>query len=362
VKKLDLYLARTYLSNYAGALSVFIVIAIIFDLTEKLDGFLKHSLSAVQVFTEYYLHFIPYYANLLSPLFVFIAIIFTGSRMAERNEIIAILNTGWSFRRLCIPFVGVALLIGSLNYFLSNWVLPSSNRARIRFESLYLRDPSYNHTRNQQFQISPGRMVFLESYSNVDSTGYRLALDRFRNRRLVTRLSAERIRWNSTCQCWDLMQVTERKWQGSKIKVVTQANAQRKLGFRPEDFNQSIAADAYLLGRRDLLNYIKQLERKGNEATEPFWVEHYSRLAIPFSALIFTLMGLSLSARKKRGGIGSTLGIGLGLCFAFIVMQRFSLTFAIKGNFPPLLAAWTPNILFGLGTAWLYQRAPQSFR
>ncbi len=359
MKKLDGYLAKTYLSNYAGALGVFVVIAIVFDLTEKLDGFLKHSLGTVQVWNEYYVHFIPYYANLLSPLFVFIAIIFTGARMAERNEIIAVLNTGWSFRRLCMPFLGVALLIGGLNYYLSNWVLPASNQARIRFESLYLRDPYYSHSRNQQFQTGPGQMVYLESYSNTDSTGYRLAMDRFRHRRLISRLSAERIRWNSSCQCWDLMQVTERQWKGPRIKVSTETQALRKLGFRPEDFNQSIASDAYLLGRNDLLRYIQQLELKGNEATEPFWVEHYSRLSIPFSAIIFTLMGLSLSTRKKRGGIGPVLGIGLGLCFAFIVMQRFSLTFAIKGDFSPLLAAWTPNIIFGLGTVWLYHRAPK---
>jgi lipopolysaccharide export system permease protein len=359
VKKLDRYMAQTYLVNYAGALGVFVVIAIVFDLTEKLDGFLKHSLEPARVWNEYYLHFIPYYANLLSPLFVFIAVIFTGARMAERNEIIAVLNTGWSFRRLCIPFLGVAILIGGVNYCLSNWILPASNKARIRFESLYLRDPYYSHSRNQQFQIGPGSNVYLESYSNTDSTGYRLALDRFRDHRLISRLSAERIRWDDSCQCWDLMQITERKWRGSRIKTVTMAQDYRKLGFRPQDFNQSLAADAYLLGRRELLNYIRQLERKGNEATEPYWVEHYSRFSVPFSAIIFTLMGLSLSTRKKRGGIGPVLGIGLGLCFAFIVMQRFSLTFAIKGDFPPLLAAWTPNILFGLGSAWLYHRAPK---
>lgn len=359
MKKLDGYLAKMYLSNYAGALGVFIVIAIVFDLTEKLDGFLKHSLGASQVWREYYVHFIPYYANLLSPLFVFIAIIFTGARLAERNEIVAVLNTGWSFRRLCMPFLGVAVFIGGLNYYLSNWVLPASNQARIRFESLYLRDPYYSHSRNQQFQTGPGRMVYLESYSNTDSTGYRLAMDRFRHRRLISRLSAERIRWNSKGQCWDLMQVTERRWSGSRLTVTTQTQSHRKLGFRPEDFNQSIASDAYLLSRKDLLRYIQELERKGNEATEPFWVEHYSRFSIPFSAILFTLMGLSLSTRKKRGGIGPVLGIGLGLCFAFIVMQRFSLTFAIKSDFPPLLAAWTPNILFGLGTAWLYYRAPK---
>jgi len=359
MKKLDRYLAQSYLSNYAGALGVFIVIAIVFDLTEKLDGFLKHSLGPVQVWNEYYLHFIPYYANLLSPLFVFIAIIFTGARMAQRNEIIAVLNTGWSFRRLCMPFLSVAILIGALNFYLSNWVLPASNRARIRFESLYLRDPYYSHSRNQQFQTRPGTMVYLESYSNTDSTGYRLAIDRFRHRRLISRTSAERIRWNSSCQCWDMMQITERRWQGSRIKVLTKTAERRQLGFRPEDFNQSLAADAYLLGRKELLNYIRQLERKGNETTEPYWVEHYSRLSVPFSAIIFTLMGLSLSTHRKRGGIGPVLGIGLGLCFAFIVMQRFSLTFAIKGDFPPLLAAWTPNILFGLGTAWLYYRAPK---
>ena len=135
-----------YLVNYAGALGLFVLIAIVFDLTEKLDGFLKHSLGVSQVWNEYYVHFIPYYANLLSPLFVFIAVIFTGARLAQRNEIITLLNAGWSFGRISRPFLGAALLIGGLNYVLSNFVLPPSNRARIRFESQYLRDPGYSHT------------------------------------------------------------------------------------------------------------------------------------------------------------------------------------------------------------------------
>jgi lipopolysaccharide export system permease protein len=141
--------------------------------------------------------------------------------------------------------------------------------------------------------------------------------------------------------------------------VVHSDKLYQKTGFTPEDFGTSLAADAFLLDRNELLNTIKVLERKGSEPTEAFWVEHYSRAAVPFSALIFTLMGLSLATPKKRGGMGPALGWGLGLCFAFIVMQRFSLTFAVKGNFPPLIAAWTPNLLFGLATAYLYRKAPR---
>lgn len=357
--RIDRYLARLYLIHYAGALGLFVLVAMVFDMTEKLDGFLKHSLGMGQVWSEYYRHFIPFYANLLSPLFVFIAILFTGARLAARNEIIAILNTGLSFRRFCLPFMGVAVLIAALNFTLSNWVLPASNKARLRFESLYLRDPAYSHSRNQHFQVAPGIMVYLESYSNADSTGYRLALDHFRQQRLVQRISADRIQWNQACRCWDMTQVTVKTWRNNRLYVKQLPGERRKLGFVPSDFGSSIAADAYLLDRQELLAYIRELERKGSEGTEPFWVEHYSRLSVPFSALIFTLMGLSLSTRKQRGGLGPVLGLGLGLCFAFIVLQRFSLTFAIKDDFPPLLASWTPNLLFGAATIWLYHRAPK---
>jgi len=359
VKKIDRYLGRMYLVNYAGALAVFILIAMVFDLTEKLDGFLKHSLSMGQVWNEYYLHFIPYYANLLSPLFVFIAVIFTGARLAQRNEIITLLNAGWSFGRISRPFLGVAFLIGGLNYALSNFVLPPSNRARIRFESLYLRDPGYSQTRHRQLQTAPGRLVYLESYSHSDSTGYRMAMDRFGGGQLRWRRSAERIRWKSQVEGWELIQVTTKSWNNNAMKVVYDDTLYQKTGFTPEDFGSSLAADAFLLDRKELLTTIRALERKGSEPTEAFWVEHYSRAAIPFSALIFTLMGLSLATPKKRGGMGPALGWGLGLCFAFIVMQRFSLTFAIKGNFHPLLAAWTPNLIFGLATAYLYRKAPR---
>jgi lipopolysaccharide export system permease protein len=359
VKKIDRYLGRMYLVNYAGALGLFVLIAIVFDLTEKLDGFLKHSLGVYQVWNEYYVHFTPYYANLLSPLFVFIAVIFTGARLAQRNEIITLLNAGWSFGRISRPFLGAALLIGGLNYVLSNFVLPPSNRARIRFESQYLRDPGYSHTRHRHLQTAPGRLVYLESYSHGDSTGYRLAMDRFVGGQLISRLSAERLVWKASCQCWMLTQVTQKSWKNNQTKVSQFDTLFRKTGFKPEDFGTSLAADAFLLDRHELLATIRELERKGSEPTEAFWVEHYSRLAIPFSALIFTMMGLSLSTQKKRGGMGPALGWGLGLCFAFIVMQRFSLTFAVKGNLSPLLAAWTPNLLFGLATAYLYRKAPR---
>lgn len=360
VKIIDWYIIRKFLGTFVYAIAIFIAIAVVFDLTEKIDGMLQRSAPVEAIIFDYYLNFIPYFANLFSPLFVFIAVIFFTSKMAAKSEIVAILSSGTTFMRLLRPYMVAAALIALGNWYLSGWVLPPANKKRIDFENEYIRDKFYFSKRNIHFQIKPGRQAYLETYSSPDSSGFRFTLEHFENGQLLTKLMCDRIQWIPHEQRWRLEGCTRRTNVSQfeeKLEHFTVLDS--ALGFTPNDFARPLLEDAALLNNAELAALIEREKLKGNARIEPYLIEKYNRISIPFSAFILTLIGATLSSRKVRGGIGIQLGIGVGLCFVYIMMMRFALTFATKGNLPPIIASWTPNILFGTLSIYFYRVAPK---
>lgn len=360
MKLLDWYIIRKFLGTFVYAIAIFIAIAVVFDLTEKIDGMLQRHAPANEIVFDYYLNFVPYFANLFSPLFVFIAVIFFTSKMAAKSEIVAILSSGTTYWRFLRPYLFAAALIAVGNWYLSGWVLPPANKKRIDFENKYIRDKFYFSKRNIHFQLKPGTQAYLETYSSPDSSGFRFTLEKFINGKLHSKLMCDRIQWQPALQKWRLEGCSERIILGDLDEIVRSIPyMDTAMGFTPTDFGRPLVEDAALLNNRELNELIARERTKGNARIEPYLIEKYNRVSIPFSAFILTLIGASLSSRKVRGGIGLQLGIGVGLCFVYIMMMRFALTFATKGNLPPILASWTPNILFGTLSIYFYRVAPK---
>lgn len=360
MKILDWYIIKKFIGSYIFAIGIFVALAVVFDLTEKIDGMLSRNAPMKAILLDYYLNFIPYYSNLFSPLFTFITVIFFTSKLAAKSEFVAILSSGVEFKRILLPYMVAAGFIGLTNWFLASWVLPPANKTRIEFENKYIRDTYYYNKRNIHFQIRPGELAYLETYSSPDSAGFRFTLEDLRTGRLSSKLMCDRIVWRSATQKWHMEGCMLRTLPSDQEESITYlASIDSAMGFTPQDFSRPLIEDAALLNNRELDELIAREELKGNAGIEPYLIEKHNRISIPFAAFILTLMGVSLSSRKVRGGIGLQLGIGVGLCFIYIMMIRFSLTFAIKGNLPPLLASWTPNFIFGLLALYLYRVAPK---
>ena len=359
MKLLDRYIFKNFLGTFVFSLGILISITVVFDVSEKIDDMIEKKAPLSEIIFDYYLNFMPYFANMLSPLFVFIAVIFFTSRLTIKSELVAILSGGVSFYRILRPYMLAAACIAVVSWFFTGYVLPPANKTRIAFESKYIRDKYYFTKKNIHFQTDKNTYVFLESYSNIDSFGYRLAVENIINGELKRKLIAERISWNRAAKCWRIENGYVRSISSKGETLTNYAQKDTTFGFHPSDFERPLVEDVSLMNNPELDRYIERETIKATGTVEPFLIEKYSRVAVPFSTFILTLIGVSLSSKKSRGGMGAQIGIGIALSFMYVIMMRFTMTFAIHANLTPLLAAWIPNILFGIVAIILVRLAPK---
>ncbi|HEX5003442.1 MAG TPA: LptF/LptG family permease [Bacteroidia bacterium] len=358
VKILDRYITGKFIKTFFFAIGLIILIAIVFDISEKIDDFLEKDAPLHAIVFDYYMNFIPYFVNLFSPLFIFIAVIFFTSKMASQTEIVAILASGISFRRLLLPYMVVALGLGTLSFYLNGWIIPHANKTRIAFENTYIKNPYELKARNIHRQIRPGEFIYLESYNNIDKTGFRFTYEKIENGKLIYKLNADRILWDSTAGNWKMERYMVRTISGMKESVRSGASMDTLIHFYPSEFGQrSNFVETMDMG--ELNEYIEGKKLRGAEGLQFDLVEKYRRTAYPFAAVILTLIGVALSSRKVRGGIGLQIGLGILLSFTYIMFMQISTTFATNGNFPPLLAVWIPNLAFGIIAVFLIRTAPK---
>lgn len=334
-----------------------ISIAVVFDINEKIDKFMTHNASLRDIIFDYYLNFIPFYTNLFSPLFVFLAVIFFTSKMALNSEITAILSNGISFRRLMKPYMISALVIATFSFVFGSYVIPPANATRIEFEQNYI-DPRKKKTgdRDIQFKVGPGTIVYFGNFDMSSKTGYYFSIDHFDSLQLVSRLTAQSIRYDSAFQ-WTINNYQIRDFDGLKETITKGTSIDTILQIVPNDF--IIAnSDQQMMTSPQLRSYVKSQKERGMGNIQSFQIEYHSRIASVFSAFILTIIGAALSARKVKGGMGLNIGIGLALSMAYILFMTVSSTFAVKGGMSPFIAAWIPNIIFILIALYLYKRAP----
>ena len=359
VKILDRYIIKKFLGTFVFTILIAVAIVVIFDLSEKIDKFVG-KVPLKEIVFDYYAGFIPWIVNSFSPLIVFISAIFFTSKLAQNSEFVAMLSSGISFRRLMAPYMFSAGVIAAVSLVLSLYVIPSVNQNRLDFEDKYIKKQQItaDSQRNIHYQLSPGEFVYIEQFSRWANTAYKFTLEHIEDGKVVSKLSAESAAWDSTMGGWKLKNYFIRDFYGESEVVRTGKQIDTVINLTIEDFYRRKNAVESLPGK-DLDELIAIQKMRGDDLVKRALIEKNNRYAMPFSAFVLTVIAVSLSSRKKRGGLGLNIGIGLALSFLYILFMRFSQMFVFKGVMTPVLAMWMPNIFFAVVAAVLYKLAPK---
>lgn len=358
LKKIDYYIIKKFLGTYFFAIVIIISIAVVFDLSEKVEDFIEKSAPVNEIVFDYYMNFVPYFANLFSSLFTFVAVIFFTSKMAYNTEIIAILSSGVSFKRLMYPFFISALVIAILSFLLMAFVIPPANETRLDFTYKYIKNPVRNTDKNIHRQIEPGVFIYMKNYNVSTDMGYKFSMEKFVDGELKSKLISDNIKWDTTLKKWKISRYYIREIDGLNEVITEGRSIDTTLNMKPEEFKR-VEGFTETMTLPQLNKYIKEQKMQGADNVVELLIDKYSRFAYPFSTFILTLIGVTLSSRKVRGGIGMHIGFGLLLSFSYILFMRFSTMFAISGSMNPLFAVWFPNIIYAIISAFLYRLAPK---
>jgi lipopolysaccharide export system permease protein len=360
IKIIDKYIIRKFLGTFFFSMALILTIAIVFDFAEKIDNFMEKEAPVKAIIFDYYLNFIPYFATLFAPLFVFIAVIFFTSKMAINIEIIAILNSGMSFKRMMWPYFLSATLIAILAFILTNFIIPQSNRDRMEFEDRYYRSMGRKVTvENIHRQVYPNVYVYLGSYNPISQRGQNFTIEKFNDSgRLESKLSSSSVVYDTATKKWTAQNYYLREIKEKEEIITRGKQIDTTLTIQPSDFQR----DPGFVGTmtyHELYDYIDLLKLQGSDELKLFLIEKHRRYANPFAVFILTLIGVSLSSRKIRGGLGMNIGIGLILSFSYILFLQFASQFSLKGNLNPMLAMWIPNVVYSMIALVLYKMAPK---
>jgi lipopolysaccharide export system permease protein len=358
-KLIDSYIIKKFLGTFFFCLLLILTIAVVFDFAEKIDNFMEKQAPVKAIILDYYLNFIPYFAMLFAPLFVFISVIFFTSKMAVSTEIIAILNSGMSFRRMMWPYFLSAFIIATFTFVLTNFVIPKSNLIRMDFEDKYYHSSTKRITiENTHRQVFKNVLVYMGTFNPLSQRGQNFTIEKIDSGKLISKLSAASVKYDTALHKWSALNYYIREIKGKNQVITKGKQIDTTLNINPEDFSRDPSYVGTMTSR-ELDNYIKLLRLQGSDELKLFLIEKYRRFANPFAVFILTLIGVTLSSRKIRGGIGMNVGIGLGLSFSYILFLQFASQFCLKGNLGPMLAMWIPNIIYSVIGLVLYKLAPK---
>lgn len=359
LKILDLYVIQKFLSTFFLSIVLILTIVVIFDLSEKIDDFIESGASLHEIIFDYYVNFVPYFGVLFSSLFAFIAVIYFTSRMAYNTEIIAILSSGMSFRRFLVPYLISAFVIGVLAFYLSDQVIPGANKIKLDFEEKYVRKtPIKFKTKDFHRQIEPGVYIYLQNYSNVSKVGYNFTIEKFENGELVSKMFADQIRWDTAVDKWQARRYYIRTIDGLTETIEEGKIIDTTLAIHPDDFKMRLSI-VETMSLKELDEFINKQLMQGETNVKAYQIERQNRVAFPFSLFILTLIGVAVSSRKMRGGIGLQIAIGVVISFTYILFTQFSKQFAIGGLLPVMAAVWLPNVFFFFVAIYLFRLAPR---
>ncbi len=358
MKIIDYYIIKKFLGTFFYAITLLIIVVIIFDISENIDEFLEHDAPLKAIIFGYYLNFIPYFINLFIYLFTFISVIFFTSKLASNTEIIAMLNSGISFNRFLRPYLISSIFLAVFSFYLSNFLIPPANENRREFKDKYISKLTKLKDRHIHLQISPGEFVYVQNFSVATQTGFKFTLEKFEEDELKYKLSAERITWDTAASRWHLTDYFVRVLAEGKETLLTGNAIDTTLALSPQDLYIQ-KEDYEIMNYWELNDKIKMERMKGSDNVKSYEVEKGKRLASPFATIVMALIGVSMSSRKLRGGIGMHLGMGLAIAFSYILFMQISTVFATFGSLSPLYAAWIPNIFFSVIAIILIRNAPK---
>ena len=360
ISRLDRYIIGKFIGTYIYAIILIISISIVFDVNENLAKFTQYHAPLKAIVFDYYMNFVPYFANLFSPLFVFIAVIFFTSNLAGNAEIIAMLAAGISFKRLMRPYMISCVLISALSFYLSAYVIPHGTVIRQNFETMYKNKKRVTAADNVMLQVGKGVIAYIQHYDNSMKKGYGFSLDRFEDKKLVSHMTAMEGQYDSLSASkyhWTVNNWKLRELRGLREHITSGISKDTILQMEPTDLVYSKGQQETFTSP-ELKEYISKQIDRGSSNVVQYQVEYHKRIASSFASFILTTIGLSLSSRKRKGGMGMYLGIGLALSFTYILLQTVSSTFAVNADAPPILAAWIPNLIFAVVAWFCYRKAP----
>lgn len=358
IKIIDWYIIKKYLGTFVFTMAIFTVVIVIFDISEKLDNFLEYHAPVNKIIFQYYAGLVPFYLNMLSPLINFIAVIFFTAKMADQTEIVPILSGGASFNRFLKPYFIASGVIFFVSLLFNLFIIPETNQLKIDFENKYVWPVSYNAKMYTHMRLDKNTYVYIENFDNINKIGYKFNLEKFDGQDLKEKLVADQITWDSVKHRWTIQKYSIRTINGLKETMTKGSKKDTVLDMTPKDFE--IYDNIYqAMNMGELNERIRKEKIRGTGIMDNLLLEKYKRFVYPLSAFVLTLMGVSLSSRKVRGGVGLSLGIGIFLSFAYILFMQFSTMFALRGGLSPIIAVFIPNVIFGGLGLYLLKKAPK---
>ena len=357
MKILDRYILKKFLVSYVFVVLILVAVIMVIDITEKSDDFLEHQLTFKQI-ARYYVDFVPWIANLITPITVFIATVFVTSKLAGHTEVIAMLSSGISFLRMLVPYLVGAILIAATSFYLNGWLIPNSDKSRVAFLVQYTQRPSNFSQNNIHLKVAPESYMYLRNYNNHSKVGHNFTLETVRDNEMHQKLSARRVSWNEENAKWKVQDWTLREFEGRIERVSHGQELDTLLNITPKDFETNKYMEQTLT-IDELNETIALLRSRGADNVEIYVVEKYMKYMSPFAIIILAVMGVIVSARKARGGTGFQIALGFLIAFIFIICFMLSREFALKGVVAPMLGVWLPNIFFTLVALVMYRTVPR---
>jgi lipopolysaccharide export system permease protein len=358
-KKIDIYIIKKFFVTFFFTLLLIICVIIVFDISERLEEFIEKEAPIKAIIFDYYLNYIPFLANKLSPLFIFISVIFFTSKMASNSEIVALLSSGISFRRFLRPFFICALILAGLSYFFNNFLIPDANKKRIAFDELYYINKLRNYSQNIHMKINENTFIYMSNFVVDLNLGNNFSIERFNEEgELVYKLLSDNVKWDSLSNKWNITNYTERYINGLQETIKKGDQKDTLIDLRPEEFkrrNNYVTTMNFF----ELNEFIEEQTFKGSQQIVNYELERQQRSSYPFATIILTFIGVAVSSRKVRGGIGLHIGIGLLISFSYILFMQISAAFALNSGVPPIVAVWIPNLIFGSLSLYLLKKAPK---
>ncbi|OZI10061.1 permease [Siphonobacter sp. BAB-5385] len=359
MKILDWYIFKRFLTTYVFVVSLVTLIILVIDYTEKVENFIRNKPSTHDLLLVYYVNLAIFWANYVSPLMVFITVVFFTANLAAKTEIIAIFSTGVSFLRFMRPYLLAASLIAGVIFYLVAYVIPTADKKRLAFEQKYVQGGTYYYDkRDVHIQVGPNVYAYLASYNNSTQQGDKFTLEKFEDNKLVQKLAASYIVWKPEINKWSAVDYSIRTITETGEQLTYGKLIDTTLALEPKDFGSTQDLEKTFT-LTELNEHIQKLQSRGAEGVELYLIEKYQRLASPFAIVILTAIGVIVSARKSRGGVGFQIALGFGLAFIYILFFMMSSGIAKKGAFDPFLAVWLPNIVFSVVGLVLYRTVPR---
>ncbi|MEZ4740674.1 MAG: LptF/LptG family permease [Flavobacteriales bacterium] len=358
LKTLDRYIIRQFLGTFFFILVTIMLIAVVFDISEKTEDFAKMDATTMEIVREYYLNFVIYYSNLFSGLLIFLAVLLFTSRLSHRTEVIAMLSSGVSFPRIMWPYFLAATFLTGLSLIINHSVLPAANKVRLAFEEEHIRATFRVDAKHIHREIAPGSIAYFESYNAQEKMGFRFSLEQWDGDSLTRKLTSDRAQYDSVAGHWRVSDYLLRTIDGEHEHIVKGHMLDTVINLKPSDLGQRWES-SMAMSWTELNDYISAKLAQGDGSLMPFLIEKHQRTSYPFATYVFTLIGVSIASRKVRGGTGLHLALGVLLILLYIFAMKLTTVAASNAGLDPLIAVWIPNVLFALVGVWIYRKAPK---